>query len=100
MNEMGEYRFDDVVMLLSTDWFLPHWSRVGLNVPAAERVKVQEACRITVGHIVARAPSDAKEYWLTDFSPERVAKSHSLLRTELSTRQVPAEVIAAIETLI
>lgn len=87
-------------MLLSTDWFLPFWSRVGLNVQSAERVKVQEACRITVGHILSGAPGDARQYWLTDFSPERLAKSQSLLTQGLRERKVPAEVLSSIESFI
>jgi hypothetical protein len=97
---MSDSRFDAVVMLLSTDWFLPFWSRVGLNVPPIEGVKVQEACRITVRHIISGAPADAQEYWLTDFTPERLAKSRTLLINGLLEREVPAGVVSAVERFL
>jgi hypothetical protein len=62
---------DKLVMLLSTDWFLPYWFVLGIDAQDERRKCVQVGCREIVKQII----SGTQEYWLTDFSPERVRKT-------------------------
>lgn len=58
---------DSVVMLLSTDWFLPYWSVIG--VAAAEgKLCIQAGCR----QIVQDLMNGASDYYGADFSEERL----------------------------
>jgi hypothetical protein len=97
---MEDNRIDRVAMLLSTDWFLPHWSTVGLNFQLADRLEIQTACRPSVDQIMAGAISETKEYWRTDFSLGRIAVSYSILLKELNQRSVPGDIVTALDDFI
>jgi hypothetical protein len=63
-------------MLLSSDWFLPYWPVVGLVLDDTKKVLLQRGCR----QIVKQFMSGVEQYWLTDFSPERVAVTLSMFQ--------------------
>jgi hypothetical protein len=58
---------DQVVMLLSTDWFLPYWSLIGIEADE-ERLCVQKGCR----QIVHEVMNGATDYYSVNFSYERL----------------------------
>ena len=62
---------DQLVMLLSTDWFVPYWSLVGLEVDSRRAATFQLGCRDIVKDLV----SGAREYWHVSFSNERLRKT-------------------------
>ena len=62
-------------MLLSTDWFAPYWNVIGIE---ADRQKqcLQNGCR----DIVLRVVGEAQDYYLVDFSHDRIEKTREDLR--------------------
>src|SRR4051794_19303098 len=58
---------DELIILLSTDWFLPYWTRVGANVGEAKKQCIQQGCR----KIVSQMIGDAHRMYQADFSEER-----------------------------
>jgi hypothetical protein len=70
---------DHAAMLLSTDWFAPYWNVIGIE---ADRQKqcLQDGCRA----IVRRVVGGAQDYYLIDFSHDRIEKTredlHLLVR--------------------
>jgi hypothetical protein len=76
---MEKQNLDKVILLLGTDWFLPYWFTLGLAVETQKRACVQQGCR----EIAKQILGSAKEYWLTDFSNERVERTHSMLQMSM-----------------
>lgn len=83
---------DKLVMLLSTDWFKPYWSSIGIEVEGAVKTSIQQGSR----EIVRQILSGAKSYYLASFSDDRKNKTRTML--ESLVRQVQAEgVLRAVE---
>jgi len=58
---------DFLVILLSTDWFLPYWREIGIDIEETKRVAIQQECREIVNEML-----DGKEsIFLSDCSEER-----------------------------
>jgi hypothetical protein len=68
---------DKVAMLLSTDWFQPHWPAIDLNATFESIACIQKGCR----DIVNRMVEEAEEYWLISFSEERVRATREAVLT-------------------
>ena len=66
---------DQVVMLLSTDWFLPYWFVVGIDA-SEEKVCVQKGCR----QIVHEVMNGATNYYQINFSDERLQATRQSIR--------------------
>jgi hypothetical protein len=66
---------DKVVMLLSTDWFLPYWFVVGIDA-SEEKVCVQKGCR----QIVHELMNGATNYYQINFSDERLQATRQSIR--------------------
>src|ERR1700720_316506 len=64
---------DDLIMLLSADWFRPYWSSVGLLIEPEATICLQQGCRDIVKEMIGRA----KEYYHIDFSDERLERTES-----------------------
>jgi hypothetical protein len=82
-------------MLLSTDWFLPHWSAIGLEVDAQRIVTFQLGCR----EVVKEFLSGALEYWHVSFSNERLRQTRAAFLALSQKAHVPIAVIERIEPL-
>jgi DNA-directed RNA polymerase specialized sigma24 family protein len=65
---------DNVAMLLSTDWFFPYRSLIGIEVES-QKDCVQNGCR----EIVQRFIGSAAEYYHCDFSSERLEETRRLM---------------------
>lgn len=65
---------DQLIMLLSTDWFKPYWPILGLCLDDSEKELIQKGCREIVSQIIG----GAKEYWLAIFSTGRREETRSL----------------------
>jgi hypothetical protein len=70
---------DQLVMLLSTDWFSKYWPAIEIDIPGQRKATFQNGCR----EIVRQIMSDAEQYWLTSFSEERVEETSSMLQALL-----------------
>jgi len=73
--EMRSYELDKVVMLLSADWFFPHWHLIGIFTNDKKKSLFREGCR----EIVRQIMSTATQYWRTNFSVARVKESRAML---------------------
>jgi hypothetical protein len=71
-------------MLLSTDWFLKYWPRIGIAVSEPEAVFLQEGFRDIVRQIV----SGAEQYWLASFSIERIRETSARIERLLECSKV------------
>jgi hypothetical protein len=65
---------DQLIMLLSTDWFKPYWAVLGIDLDKSEKELIQKGCR----EIVAQIMGGAKEYWLIVFSASRREETRSM----------------------
>lgn len=65
---------DKVVMLLSADWFFPHWHLIGIFTDDRKKSLLREGCR----EIVRQIMSTATQYWHTNFSEARVKESRAM----------------------
>jgi len=72
---MPSYEIDKVVMLLSADWFFPHWHLIGIFTNDKKKSVLREGCREVVRQIM----SSATQYWQTNFSVARVTETRSML---------------------
>ena len=72
---MPSYELDKLVMLLSADWFFPHWHLIGIFTTDKRKSLLREGCRELVRQIM----STAKQYWETNFSEARVKDTRAML---------------------
>jgi hypothetical protein len=61
---------DHAAMLLSTDWFAPYWTVIGLEADEQKQC-LQNGCRDIVRQLVGRA----RDYYLIDFSDDRIERT-------------------------
>jgi hypothetical protein len=66
---------DQVVMLLSTDWFLPYWYVVGVDA-SEQKLCVQKGCR----QIVHEVMNGATNYYHINFSDDRLRATRQSIR--------------------
>jgi hypothetical protein len=64
-------KVDRLVMLLSSDWFLSHWSLIGLSIEEKSKNIIYNGCRILTKEFVGKA----NKYWLVSFSEDRVKET-------------------------
>src|SRR5262249_15263754 len=69
-----EMMIDQMIMLLSSDWFLPYWGMIGQSIDQQLQICVQQGCRAIVKQIVC----GVEEYWLASFTVERQAETRSM----------------------
>jgi hypothetical protein len=70
-----------LVMLLSTDWFLPFWSEIGLNADTTMKAKLQEGCREIVSTVIVKKSADNEgRFDYIDHTDESELKAKSVLR--------------------
>jgi hypothetical protein len=66
---------DSLIMLLSTDWFLPYWAEIGIKTSEEKKSCVQQGCR----KIVAQILGDNESKFMSDFSDERMRETEARL---------------------
>ncbi|HWB32941.1 MAG TPA: hypothetical protein VG714_07200 [Acidobacteriaceae bacterium] len=85
---------DYLIMLLSTDWFLPYWAEIGIHVEdQAKKVRIQRGCR----GIVDQMLSGSKDYYQRQDSPDRKRETASEFLTLLRDCDAETEVSEASE---
>jgi hypothetical protein len=87
---------DKIVMLLSSDWFLPYWNKLGIGGGEEEKSCLQKACREIVRQIMA----GAHEYYNVSFSPERLQVSNLMLNESMRRCRFPEDAISQVVELI
>lgn len=73
---MTEY----LVLLLSTDWFLPYWTEIGIDMVDAKKVGIQQGCRHIIDQIAAGDNSTFVLSFSGDHRQETGSKFLALLR--------------------
>lgn len=94
VKEIQDTTADYFAMLLSTDWFLPYWSVVGINA-ADSRTCFQQGCRKVVREMLAGADN----YYLISFAAERVAATREALYALAATCQLEAGAIHKLKNI-
>jgi hypothetical protein len=93
---MKSYELDKLVMLLSSDWFLPYWRVIGVFGDEKEKHSLHDGLR----EIVQQVMSGASQYWDIDFGVERVKKTHSMLDALLKKCRLPQSAVDRINRLV
>jgi hypothetical protein len=83
---------DKLIMLLSTDWFKPYWSSIGIEVDEATKTSIQQGCR----EIIKQILSGAKSYYHISFTEERKKNTRAMLES-LAKKSEAEPVLRAIE---
>jgi hypothetical protein len=78
---------DDLIMLLSSDWFRSHWTSIGLLVDDEAGTCIQHGCRLIVKEVIGRT----KEYYHIDFSDGRLERTRLQFVNLLGRCNVDAE---------
>jgi len=65
--------FDRLAMLLSADWFRPHWHSIGIRVTLSQCAQFSEQCR----DIVRRIMDGQMEYWNISFEESRTIDTYT-----------------------
>lgn len=80
---------DQLVMLLSSDWFLPKWHLLGLGAQPEAKAALQKSCRtLTVEFLDGEV-----DYWMISFDPARIGRTQAnffaaVVRSKLSVSDV------------
>ncbi|MBO9576136.1 MAG: hypothetical protein J7494_10395 [Sphingobium sp.] len=59
---------DKYILLFSSDWFMPYWQVLGLQVREGHALRFQQTMRALATELM----KDAKEYWHIAFGEDRV----------------------------
>jgi hypothetical protein len=81
---------DFLVILLSTDWFLPYWEDIGINVTETKKIDIQQGCR----EIVDEMLNGAETVFMGDCSEDRKRKTASSFLALLRRLDAESEVSA------
>jgi hypothetical protein len=81
---------DYLVLLLSTDWFLPYWTEIGIDITDDKKVGIQQGCRQMIDEILDGADS----FYLASFSEERKHLTESKLLALLRQWEAEREMTA------
>ena len=87
---------DQVVMLLSADWFAAHWRAMELRVSADYQAALQNECR----HEVERLLGEASTYWQVSFAPDRVRGTRTMLSSALGRYAPGSDFNKAVNNLL
>jgi hypothetical protein len=84
---------DYLIMLLSTDWFLPNWTEIGISIDIVKQVGIQQGCR----EIVDQMLSGCQDYYRSNVSPERRQETDARFLALLRKWEAESEVSEAHE---
>jgi hypothetical protein len=87
---------DQLIMLLSTDWFSPHWAAAGLTIEPRGKAGLQQDCRAMVRDFVGSAP----EYWLVSFAEARINETNQKFMAALQRQNLDQATIDRISDIV
>ena len=79
---------DYLIMLLSTDWFGPYWSTIGVNVLGTVSAPLRAGCRQLVKQIL----SGEESYYVISFSDRRKAETRAAFDRLMLECGIPEDV--------
>jgi hypothetical protein len=87
-----------LALLLSTDWFLPFWSEIGVDADTATKAKMQEGCREIVRTVMVKKSLDEEgQFDYIDWMQECKLKVRSMVEKLIGMLHTEAAAHAAIE---
>jgi hypothetical protein len=72
-------QIDKLVLILSTDWFLPYWLEIGIDLTEDKKIAIQQGCR----EIVPQILGGSEDYFHSDHSSERKEETYSKFKALL-----------------
>lgn len=69
---------DDIILLLSTDWFFDYWPAIGLGIEKHKKPLLQTGCRAIVKQILSTKLGPVENYYLRDFGEDRLTCTRKL----------------------
>ena len=84
---------DYLIMLLSTDWFVPYWEEIGIRVAEEKKLGIQQGCRAIVDQIV----DGVADFFATNHSNERKAATRAEFIAVVREWGADAEVLTTLE---
>jgi len=86
---------DQLVMLLSADWFFPHWTAIQIQLPKTSKFHIQKRCReITRGFLAG-----AEDYYLISFGQSRLDETKTQFFSLLAETNVPKKTVEHLRKL-
>jgi len=92
---MNKQIADELIMLLSTDWFFDQWLTIGIEIDEHKRRMIQIGCREIVRQII----STANDYWRVSFSDDRLENTRNMFTNLLRKSEASSSVISKISAL-
>ncbi len=86
---------DKTAMLLSTDWFLPFWSLVGIDSERARQC-FQKGCR----EVVLQFVGSESNYYLISFSSDRIEQTRQRLMMLARNCKFKNDALSALDALL
>lgn len=74
-----ENLIDDIILLLSTDWFFDYWPAIGIGIEKRKKALLQTGCRAIVKQILSTKLGPVENYHMRDFTEDRLACTRTLL---------------------
>ena len=93
---MRDNTSDQLIMLLSADWFFCYWPAIGISADERTRLFLAHGCRDIVRQIVF----GVEEYWLTSFSKGRIQQTQSSFHNLLSASGLQQSTLNKIDLLL
>lgn len=90
--KITETMADFLILLLSTDWFLPYWIEIGIVFPENKKIIIQTGCRQIVEGLLGGADS----FYLVSFSEERKKVTRERFLALLRQWETEAEMSVAL----
>jgi len=84
---------DYLILLLSSDWCLPYWPEIGIEVDQFTKTAIQQGCR----NLVVAMLDGAESYYFIDLSSERRRDTTAQFRLLLKECQAEASVLRTLE---
>lgn len=94
MGALRDTTADHLSMLLSTDWFLPHWFLIGIDA-ASNAIALQQTCRNIVRDLIG----EASEYYHISFTEGRLATTRNALVRAAAACSLPTACVKRIEQI-
>jgi hypothetical protein len=84
---------DYLIILLSTDWFMPYWTEIGINIDEAMKTGIEQGSR----EIVKQIMNGADDYYRIDLSPRRRLETENEFVALLRRLDAETEVTETLE---
>lgn len=92
---LNHANLDQLIMLLSADWFFPHWRAIGIDISDEQKQLLQSGFKIITDQIIL----GAEQYYFIDFSAYRMEETNRLFGALLDRSGISQQSRAVIQEL-